>query len=602
MIRVKNKFLTGKFVPAAQIRRLRKGMVIIMRKKLSLWLILLMTVLLAGCGSAAGTGEQTDSEGEESAEDEENAEDEEGTEDEESADEDSFLQERKGSLILEDEKNIYVCGTYRLFAIDKESMEEKILWENEGTSYRGKEYLFAEGSALLLRDRIYFIEAWTEDDGQTELKALSVIDTEGRGYQRIRQVPEDFSSVSLLLEDSGLYLRTYEKALVFSVNEDGTLSEQGTAEAGENPLLAGEIINFNSQYLLTTEFNEVQELYLTDRDTGEKRLLIQFDTGAVNVFGMDEEFVYTETGVTSWDEDTYVFEQISLSSGERSELFRIDSLDIPGQYSPVYLSKLTVQEGYLYYSDAEDYKLYLVRRNLADPDVKEILGEAYYDSGISQVGDIESYRGALYSQSEPDRLLEQIDLEWLKVDDRFQGAEAINRILEERQKENIEYAESTVQWMEEDERIDGIYYSYSSSLPGISYFDGRLFSFCQQDYDYSGGAHGMPIWIGYTFDLNTGKRLVLRDLVVNTEEELREIVTRHFREMIEKNPDEYWGEEAVDIVYSSVSFESPFYLDQEGIVFYYDPYTLAPYAGGFKCATIPYEEFRLNDTLVGYIR
>ena len=50
---MKNKFFTHKFVPAAQIRRLRKGMVIQMKMKRIMITILsfaLMGAVVAGCG------------------------------------------------------------------------------------------------------------------------------------------------------------------------------------------------------------------------------------------------------------------------------------------------------------------------------------------------------------------------------------------------------------------------------------------------------------------------------------------------------------------------------------------------------------------------
>ena len=66
-------------------------------------------------------------------------------------------------------------------------------------------------------------------------------------------------------------------------------------------------------------------------------------------------------------------------------------------------------------------------------------------------------------------------------------------------------------------------------------------SFCQQEYDYQGGAHGMPLWIGLTFDLETGERLSLPDVIANSEEELNSIVTEYFAEYINGNPEEFWG-------------------------------------------------------------
>ena len=127
--------------------------------------------------------------------------------------------------------------------------------------------------------------------------------------------------------------------------------------------------------------------------------------------------------------------------------------------------------------------------------------------------------------------------------------------------------------------------------------DGRYLSFVQQNYEYSGGAHGMPFWNGYTFDLETGEQLQLSDIVENDDLQIKEIVTGYFEQMYEKEPDAYW-DDAVDVVREYASLQSPFYLSEEGIVFYYGPYELAPYAGGFIEIVIPYNEVKLRINLV----
>lgn len=50
-------------------------------------------------------------------------------------------------------------------------------------------------------------------------------------------------------------------------------------------------------------------------------------------------------------------------------------------------------------------------------------------------------------------------------------------------------------------------------------------------------------------------------------------------------------------VADDVSFESDFYLSEEGIVFYYPPYAIAPYSEGFPEAVVPYDALRLKEIL-----
>ena len=103
----------------------------------------------------------------------------------------------------------------------------------------------------------------------------------------------------------------------------------------------------------------------------------------------------------------------------------------------------------------------------------------------------------------------------------------------------------------------------------------------------------MPFWVAHTFDMETGEELGLSDIVADDENVLKEIVVRYFTDLYNEEPDAYW-EDAVDVVRESVSLQSPFYLNEEGIVFYFGPYELAPYAGGFKEVVVPYIEFDLK--------
>ena len=101
--------------------------------------------------------------------------------------------------------------------------------------------------------------------------------------------------------------------------------------------------------------------------------------------------------------------------------------------------------------------------------------------------------------------------------------------------------------------------------------------------------------IGYTFDLQTGERLVLEDVIANNEEELKDIVTKYFEKEILANPDSgYYWSDAPDTVRELTDLESSFYLTERGIRFYFEPYLLACWAAGFQEVTVPYEEFELK--------
>lgn len=569
----------------------------------------------------------------------------------------AFPQEEKSCLIEEDSDYLYLCGSYQLLKLNKATGESTVLWENkkdfEGLDYR----LYSDGQGFLFGDRIYYIEAYRDEELGSECKALSVICTDGTGYQRLHQL-DAYSSGSMVLLDDELYVDAPDEEgnagwLCYQFQEDGSLSESSRPELeelvrqgysqlsytdnGRRKLLmpeaeekfgylvlrdenyevvkvdpkSGEEEKLPAELLQMEAYNEGNflcvagnKLYLVDSKTLQINKTIQYDNSVsyIDVITTDEEYAYV-TYVTE-DESEHiqkcVFEKVSLETGDRSVIFEQEQMVGVGAEFSIYLSDIVVKNGYLYYAGAEDYQLYMMRRSLANPSEEEKLGEAFYDSGIGEVGTIQSYYERTYSRTMPDVLLTETDLEWLQVDEKFAGADKINRYLEEEQNKNIEYENGNVEWMEEmieEYGEDGISHSsYSSTLSEIAYFDGRYVSFCQQEYDYQGGAHGMPLWIGLTFDLETGERLSLPDVIANSEEELNSIVTEYFAEYINGNPEEFW-EDALDIVRDEICFESDFYLTEDGIKFYFHPYALSSYAAGFPEVTIPYDEFEMKISL-----
>lgn len=621
-------------------------------KNILIALSFFLTVLLTGCENAENRGaeqpvtvipEETVST-EETADPEETANPEETVSPEETAVRQEKLlypEDQKSCVIQEDEDYIYICGTLRLVKIDKETGESQILWENTELCDDDKMYIYFQGSALLLDDKIYFVEQWVYG-----AKVLSVIRTDGTGHEKVAE----FAGHSMLVQDGILYVTNRDSTVCYKVYEDGTLSEAINREEmegadgfpeestkinyydnGYRVLLASESIkkygyaiygynkleekykltkvipetgelldmsrfgNYyeasNSRYLLISSYGEGS--YLVDAETLEGREFVDCsmpDSG-VTVITMDEDYVYTVSKVSEEGQVQYVYEKISPETGERSVICKREQSRV-WQYD---IMDTVVKNGYLYYVKEVDYNLYLMRRNVEDPSKEEILGKAIFDSGISEVGTMEVYQEELNRKVKKLTVNIEIDLKWLKVDDRFPGAVKINKYLAEDQRQNIDYEkdllEIPMEWDEEEEWT--IYFYYTSGFSEISYFDDHYLSFYQSEDDYQGGAHGMLYRIGYTFDLQTGDRLMLEDVIANSEEELKDIVTRYFEEMFIEDPGYYWSD-APDTVREWTDLESDFYLTDRGIRFYFGPYALASFAAGFQEITVPYEEFEMK--------
>ena len=517
---------------------------------------------------------------------------------------DSLYQGTYRSCILqEDEENFYLCGAYRIARINKETGVLDILWENACAEERGA-FVYSVGSGLLLEDRIYFVER-QEDAVDSERRFLSCIFTDGTGYERVEEL--GYGSDSMLLQDGTLYLDDTDKEVWYQVHEDGTLSDRDVLIAenadqtyyndnGERVFFKREdLADYNSRYVVKVDNCDLK---FVDRQTGEEKILAGLD-GSYEVVSMDGDTVYVRkleytesTANASLAEAAIpmVFEKISIESGERTELFRENLV-----YS---IMDPVIQVGYLYYIEERDYQFYLVRRDLSRSGEAQIIGPALYDTGIGVIGSKEAEQRTIYSENYPDKAVYEISMSWPVVDDRYAGADKINACLEEHRNANLAYVEENLDWIEDlkpDEM--GVPSSLSSSFEGYTYFDSRYISFYLAEYDYmSGAAHGMPYWVDYTFDLETGEKLALSDVVGNSEEEVKEIVTRYFAEMIDLSPESYWPD-AKEAVYEWTNLESPFYLTKQGITFYFGPYDLACYAAGFQEVTIPYEEFDRKITL-----
>lgn len=410
--------------------------------------------------------------------------------------------------------------------------------------------------------------------------ALSVMNTDGTGYTRIEDIEGIVKDLHFL--DGTLYVSAYYGNLSYTLYTDGTWEET-------------EILTEDEVYE-----NLFQNVDVTEAlETLESRFLTEYDGSIID---MDEEYIYLiKCDFREGMEPYYVYDKIALEDGKQRILFSQDEFTAVISGVPIYNyvdRVMGIHGDYLYYVGEKDYKLYVMRRNLDNPSEEETIGEAFYDSRISEVGSAVSCHEKYYSEVNPDTWLTSVHLEKLVVDGKFSGAAEINRILQEEQEAIISYEKQNAEELEEilKANADSEYsphYAYESLLSPVYYFDSHYLSFYQEDDDYGGGTHGILYRKGYTFDLQTGKRLVLKDVIGNDEEEVKDIVAEYFAAYLEENADAFW-EDAIDVVENRVTLESDFYLQEEGICFYFPPYALASFAAGFQEVTIPYEEFEIK--------
>jgi len=193
-----------------------------------------------------------------------------------------------------------------------------------------------------------------------------------------------------------------------------------------------------------------------------------------------------------------------------------------------------------------------------------------------------------YKENDIDILTVSLELPVLTGD--YIVYEAINQVFEDLQED---YIASNDIWAEDTRAYATEEYFYTNSLDltyAVLYNSNGILCIELDGYSFTGGAHGYPIRIIYTFDLATGNQLDLSDLIAADQNEFWSYVSLEFEKMINENPIEYWDDAMTNIANRGLDFSTVDYaLLEEGICIYFFPYDLASYARGFVEVVIPYE-------------
>jgi hypothetical protein len=116
-----------------------------------------------------------------------------------------------------------------------------------------------------------------------------------------------------------------------------------------------------------------------------------------------------------------------------------------------------------------------------------------------------------------------------------------------------------------------------------------VFTVIFDEYLYTGGAHGIPLIYTLTFDTEAEKELTLDDVFVDVEEGLTAVVPfakAQIKKVLGDFADEDWIADGTspdnELNYMAWA------LSDEGILFYFGAYQVAPYAAGTQTVMIPY--------------
>lgn len=120
----------------------------------------------------------------------------------------------------------------------------------------------------------------------------------------------------------------------------------------------------------------------------------------------------------------------------------------------------------------------------------------------------------------------------------------------------------------------------------VTYQQKDLLSVVISLYEYTGGAHGIPVQYAFTFNLTTGDPLTLKDLF-QAEAPYIEAIDHYIEKTIEAAPEDDYFEG--EFGFQGIHSEHPFYLTQGAVVIFFTPYEIAPYSTGIPEFHIPIE-------------
>ncbi|MDO7908519.1 DUF4163 domain-containing protein [Paenibacillus sp. JX-17] len=122
---------------------------------------------------------------------------------------------------------------------------------------------------------------------------------------------------------------------------------------------------------------------------------------------------------------------------------------------------------------------------------------------------------------------------------------------------------------------DGMTYDFESMYL-VTYNKNGVLSLLMEDYGFTGGAHGMTYRQGYTFNLKDGSQMKLTDVIGSspaTMALLNKEITLQFKKG--EYADLNFGE------FTKLDADPDFYVNNNGIVLFFQLYEYTPYAAGF---------------------
>lgn len=406
---------------------------------------------------------------------------------------------------------------------------------------------------------------------------------------------------------------------------------------GSHPREISDITNTSSVlfakdafFALLRDGNGNTQCYRYEVSDPEKRTLLYETAENISLVQYQDGYLYLmENQASQISTGKFSFKRIAAdakadaaanAAEAQNALFTVE--EEPGMTNDFYMyGNFYVTGNQAYCQQFKDYGVYLGEKTLDDAAGGEatLLEPVLFQSPIRELGHVEAQSETLKS-ADGSRELGSVYAERLVFDGEGDAVEAMNQTMQELQASVLSAARTDSMNLDTEMSIDTAetdgseeevlpqeadaaqpIYSMALTIDGddaITYLDDHYVCVRADGYEYTGGAHGTPFRQYFVFDRETGARLSLSDVVENPVEELQAKVGAAFRELAEKTNFAFESPEDLEhTVADGISYESPFYLSETGVVFYYAPYEIASYAEGFPEVTIPYSELEMRIAL-----
>ncbi|HEX3036675.1 MAG TPA: lysozyme inhibitor LprI family protein [Thermodesulfobacteriota bacterium] len=127
----------------------------------------------------------------------------------------------------------------------------------------------------------------------------------------------------------------------------------------------------------------------------------------------------------------------------------------------------------------------------------------------------------------------------------------------------------------------------------VIYNTPKVLSLSLSEYSFTGGAHPNSFINYASFNMSTGEEIRLSDILIDGYgSDLNRIAEKEFRKIREMKPDESLEDAGFWFENNKFSLNDNFAIIEEGLIFYFNSYEIAPYVMGPTEIVLSYEDFK----------